>query len=419
MAEDGEAVAEADEEEDVDDEPGHPGGEAAPMGLEGPDDIRDRGLASDGGHVALVEVVEGLVLAGAIAAEVLGDQAGDAPGGVGSHLHGRLGDAGKLPAVLFHVGEVAADEDLRVAGRVEVLVDEDGASAVGLEAQQLAEGGGLDAGGPEGDDGIDTLVADHDVAGLDVGDMGARAVGDAKRGELLAGLLLKVGGVGAEDVGRALEDEDLGHGGVDVAKIFGHVELGDVADCAGQLDAGGAAADDDEVEGGMAAGLLHLALGEFEGEEDAAADLGGVLDGLEAGGELGPVVFAEVGVGGTGGDDEVVVLEHGAGLELDVVLGKVEADGLVHEDFDVLMVAQDGADGLRDVGGREDGKRDLVEQGLEDVVVLAVDQGDVDGELCEVDGGVDAGKAAAEDYNAFAYRARYNRLCSCHRSASP
>jgi hypothetical protein len=50
-----------------------------------------------------------------------------------------LGDTGDLSAVFLHVGEVAADEDLGVAGRVEVLVDEDTATAVGLDTKQLAE----------------------------------------------------------------------------------------------------------------------------------------------------------------------------------------------------------------------------------------------------------------------------------------
>ena len=61
-------------------------------------------------------------------------------------------------------------------------------------------------------------------------------------------------------------------------KSWRMIELGDVADGAGQLDAGGAAADDDEVERRMPAVFLHLALGEFKGEQHAAADFEGVFD---------------------------------------------------------------------------------------------------------------------------------------------
>jgi hypothetical protein len=72
-----------------------------------------------------------------------------------------------------------------------------------------------------------------------------------------------------------------------------HVELGDVGDGAGEFDAGGAAADDDEVEGWVPAVLDHLALGQFEGEQHAAADFRGVFDGFEAGSERRPLVLAK------------------------------------------------------------------------------------------------------------------------------
>jgi hypothetical protein len=81
---------------------------------------------------------------------------------------------------------------------------------------------------------------------------------------------------------------------------------------------------------------------------------------------------------------------------------EVKADGLVHEDLDVAMVAEDGADGLCDFGGRENRKRNLVEQRLKSVVVFAVDECDVDGEMREVSRGVDACESAAENEHALA-----------------
>jgi hypothetical protein len=59
-------------------------------------------------------------------------------------------------------------------------------------------------------------------------------------------------------------------------------------------------------------GLVALVLGGLEGEEDALAHLGGVLEGLEAGGDLLELGVSEVGVGGAGGEDEVVVLDAAA-----------------------------------------------------------------------------------------------------------
>ena len=69
LTEDRQAIAEADEKEDVNGQPGHPCGKAAPVGLEWPLNIRDSGFAADSGHVALVEVMERLIHAGAIASK--------------------------------------------------------------------------------------------------------------------------------------------------------------------------------------------------------------------------------------------------------------------------------------------------------------------------------------------------------------
>ena len=119
-------------------------------------------------------------------------------------------------------------------------------------------------------------------------------------------------------------------------KSLRHVEPRDVGDGAGKFDAGWAAADDDEVQRGMSSRLHHLPLGEFEGQQHAAANLGGIFDGLKAGRKLGPLVSAEVGVRGAGGENEIVVLKLDAGFELHALMRKIETDGLVHQNVDIL-----------------------------------------------------------------------------------
>ena len=109
------------------------------QGFEGPLDVGYSGLAADRGHVTFVEVVERFILARAIAAECRRNEAADALRGVAAHLHGRLGDAGNLPAILLDVPEVATDEYLRVTGRVQVAVNEHAASPVRLDPEQLAQ----------------------------------------------------------------------------------------------------------------------------------------------------------------------------------------------------------------------------------------------------------------------------------------
>ena len=68
-----------------------------------------------------------------------------------AHLHGGLGDAGDLAAVLLEVGEVAEDKDLGQRGRIEAVVDQDAAAAVEWRAQQLAQRRSRDARGPQRD----------------------------------------------------------------------------------------------------------------------------------------------------------------------------------------------------------------------------------------------------------------------------
>ena len=67
-------------------------------------------------------------------------------------------------------------------------------------------------------------------------------------------------------------------------------------------------------------------------------------------------------------------------------------------------MAQDGADGLSNVGGREHGQRDLVEQRLKGVVIAAVDHRDIDRQVPETFGSVKAGEASADDDDAGAMR---------------
>jgi hypothetical protein len=153
--------------------------------------------------------------------------------------------------------------------------------------------------------------------------------------------------------------------------------------------------------------FLHLSFGQFKGKQNAAADFESVLDGLEAGRERFPIVMPEVGVGGSCGEDEVVAGEPGSGGEAYLACGRVDRGDLVHENFNVGLVEKDGADGLGNVCRRKHGQRDLIEQRLEGVVIAAVDEGDIDGQMGQGFGGMKAGKAAAYDDDARAAGLRW------------
>ena len=210
----------------------------------------------------------------------------------------------------------------------------------------------------------------------------------------------EIGGISGEDARGALKEDDARLGRVDVAEVAMHIETSDVGDCAGEFDAGGPSSDNNEVEGRVRALLHHLPLSKLKGEQNAAANFGGVFDGLEAGRERTPFVVAEVRMRSAGGDDEVIKCElRSRGTSNGTRCG-VDANDFIHEHGGVGLVAEDGADGLGYVGGREDGEGDLIEQRLKGVVVAAIDEGNVDGQVGESTRGVEARKAATDDEHA-------------------
>ena len=165
---------------------------------------------------------------------------------------------------------------------------------------------------------------------------------------------------------------------------------------------------------------IGLALGALEGEQDAPANRGGVLERLQAGRERLPFVMAEIGVARAGGEDQRVVGQRCAVIEQhalrrDVDAGRRVASSVVH----FGPVAQQMADRPGDLRGRERRRRDLVEQRLEQMVVAAVDERDRDRRAGKAEGGFQPAKAGADDDDAMGLLCA---LTSCGRdsgSASP
>ena len=192
----------------------------------------------------------------------------------------------------------------------------------------------------------------------------------------------ELGAEGRQHLRGGVDEHDAGGAGVDRAEVLVERAVRELGDLAGHLHAGRAGADDHEgqqVVDVVAAGRPEL--GHLEGAEDPAAQLEGVVDALHAGGELGEVVVAEVGLAGAGGDQQRVVRRHGlatedlrgdgAGLEVDV-------GDLAEQDAGVVLPAEHLAGRRGDLALGEDAGRDLVEQRLEEVVGGLGDHRDVD-----------------------------------------
>ena len=144
---------------------------------------------------------------------------------------------------------------------------------------------------------------------------------------------------------------------------------------AGHLDAGRAAADDDERQEALSVRLALRALGRLEREEDALTDLERVVERLEPGREPLPFVVPEVRRLRPRRDDDVVVRDLTALQDDDAPL-EVDPRRCSEEHRRVLLFREDRANRLGDLRRGEPGRCHLIEERLEEVMVRAVDHGD-------------------------------------------
>jgi hypothetical protein len=148
-----------------------------------------------------------------------------------------------------------------------------------------------------------------------------------------------------------------------------------------QLHAGRARSDHDEREPLRALDRVGGDLGHLEREQDGVAQVPGVLDRLHAGGVAGELVTPEVGVRCARRDHERVVGQRERppvrALGRHHPLFEVDVGDLGQQRARVRLFLDHTAQGGRDQPGRQDARRHLVEQRLEQVVVGAVHHRDV------------------------------------------
>jgi hypothetical protein len=110
-----------------------------------------------------------------------------------------------------------------------------------------------------------------------------------------------------------------------------------------------------------------------------------------------PVIVTEIAVGGAGSDDQLVVAESLAVGQLDLARGRVHAHDLAQQGGQIALAAEQAARRRGDRRRRQPGGGHLVEQGLEQMVVGLVDEGDVDVRMAQGLGGFQATETAADD----------------------
>ncbi len=311
----------------------------------------------------------------------------------------------------------------------EVRADLDPAGSIrlgaGLARHDPRERRGRDAGRPEHGPGRDRRLRPvrrerlH-LSLVDVGDPRLRAHLDAEPLQLA---LRRRGSAGRErrqDPVHRLDEDDPGLGRVDRPEIALQGVARDLPERPGELHAGRPAADDHERHPLATPVGLGLALGRLERDEDAPADLGRVLDGLEPGRDGRPFGVVEIAVVGAGRDDERVVIDGSAVRQHDLAAVHVDVDRLAQDDRRVALLAQHGPQRLGDLARRQGAGRDLVEHRLEQVEVAPVDEGDRHlGIDPQVAGGVQPREAATDDHDTVAPRLvrRGGRRHAGHRAS--
>ncbi|KAG1270542.1 hypothetical protein G6F66_013790 [Rhizopus arrhizus] len=171
----------------------------------------------------------------------------------------------------------------------------------------------------------------------------------------------------------------------------------DLGQRAGQFDTGGAAADDGEPQPGGRFCRVRFGLGTLERQQQFAAQGDGIVQGFQAGRSIGPLVVAEVGVGGAGGQQQAVVVQHAAIGHADLPGLLVDGHHFAEADFHIALVAKDMAQRCRDIRSGQAGGGHLVQQRLEQVMVAAVDQGDAYALAGQGAGGPETGKTTADN----------------------
>ena len=214
-----------------------------------------------------------------------------------------------LALFVLQRGEIADDEDFRMLRNTEVRLHQNASGAIDRCAQLLAERGGSDSCRPKHHRSGESSVADINRPGFDLR-YGRRGTDlDSQTIELFLRAAREVFGIGRKNARSTFNQQNVRARRIDGAKFVGQGVAADFGQSAGQFDSRRAAADNHEVEWRRAFAGGGLALGQFEGEQHAAADFQRIFNRLESGSKGLPLVVSEVGVGGACGHDQVVVGE--------------------------------------------------------------------------------------------------------------
>jgi len=183
----------------------------------------------------------------------------------------------------------------------------DAARLVGRRPEPGARRRCRDACGPQDRPRLDPQAVDDDASGIDVLDLPPGPDLDAQTGQFRRGIGGERLREGRQDARPGLDDDHPGGRRIDFAELARQTVPGEFGDGTGQFHAGRPTTHDDEAHEGGPLGGIDRILGPLEGDQQAMADVGRVLEPLQARRVGRPVVAAEVAVLRARREDEVIV----------------------------------------------------------------------------------------------------------------
>ena len=222
-------------------------------------------------------------------------------------------------------------------------------------------------------------LGDAHAVGVHPGDHRPEVDLDAQSGQIPPGDARKPLAHGGHQRVTTLDQDDAGLRRVDAPIVAPKGPTRELFELPRHLNAGGTPADHDEGHQGPTPLFVGFGFGLFEGAEDLAAEVEGVVQRLHARRPAPEVVVTEVRGHRPSGHDEAVVADGDRVVELgdgELASGRIDVLHLAQDDAHGVVVAEDVADSRGDLTFRKDPGGHLIEEWLEEMVIGAVNQGD-------------------------------------------
>lgn len=200
-----------------------------------------------------------------------------------------------------------------------------------------------------------------------------------------------------EDGWARFDQDDARNRRIDIVEFRTQRLPRNLAKGAGHFDAGGSAANQHVCQQPPLVDGIRLALRLFECDQQPPPDRQRIVQRLEARGGRRPLVVAKIRVRGTRSHDQVVVAEGVAAVQRDGLRGRVDVFDRRQQHPQPRLLSQDPPDRRGNVTRRQPGRRHLIQQRLEDVVIEPIDQRHLAGHVLKAARRRKARKPAADD----------------------